>query len=102
MRTATLTFLFTDIEGHSELWDRHPDAMSVALSEHDELITSAVAGAAGRVVKNAGDGAMAVFAEASQAVDAAIAIQRALAARAWPEVGSLRVRMGLNSGAAEA
>jgi predicted ATPase/class 3 adenylate cyclase len=99
--SPTLTFLFTDIEGHSELWDRHPDAMSLALSDHDALIASAVADAGGRVVKNEGDGAMAVFPDAAQAVVAAVSIQRALVGREWPGVGFLRVRMGLNTGAAE-
>jgi class 3 adenylate cyclase len=45
--SPTLTFLFTDIERHSELWDRHPDAMSTALREHDDLIASAVTEAGG-------------------------------------------------------
>jgi predicted ATPase/class 3 adenylate cyclase len=100
-RSPVLTFLFTDIEGHSTLWDQHPDAMSLALSEHDELIASLIADGGGRVVKNAGDGAMAVFADADRAVAAAVSIQRALIARVWPDIGSLRVRMGLNAGSAE-
>ena len=97
----TLTFLFTDIEGHSALWDSHPDAMAVALREHDELTAAAVADAGGRVVKNAGDGAMAVFDEAGQGVDAAVTIQRSLARREWPGIGRLRVRVGLHVGVAD-
>ena len=99
--SPTLTFLFTDIERHSELWDAYPEAMSDALQDHDDLVNAAVTEAEGRVVKNEGDGVMAVFADASRAVGAAIAIQRALATREWPEIGSLRVRMGLNAGVAD-
>src|SRR5688572_23407995 len=75
--------------------------MSRALREHDELVTAAVNDAGGRVVKGAGDGAMAVFADAAGAVAAAVVIQRALGAQEWPEIGRLRVRMGLNTGVAE-
>ena len=100
--SPTLTFLFTDIEGHSALWEEHPDAMSEALEDHDRLVASAVRRADGTLVKNAGDGAMAVFADSRQAVGAAVAIQRALAAREWFGIGHLRVRMGLNVGVADA
>ncbi len=75
--------------------------MSEALRGHDRLVVSLVAGAGGRVVKNEGDGAMAVFADAARAVEAAVSIQRALEGREWPEIGRLRVRMGLNAGVAE-
>ena len=63
--SPTLTFLFTDIEAHSEKWEAHPAEMSEALREHDEIIVAAVTGADGRVVKNEGDGAMAVFGDAA-------------------------------------
>ena len=99
---TTLTFLFTDIEGHSALWDSYPESMTVALREHDDLIAAAVAEAGGSVVKNGGDGAMAVFDEAGRGVDATIALQRSLSAREWPDVGKLKVRMGLHVGVADA
>ena len=99
--SPTLTFLFTDIEAHSELWDTRPDAMSEALREHDELIASVVSDVGGTVVKNEGDGAMAVFTDASRAVEAAVSIQRAMTAREWPGIGRLRLRMGLNTGVAD-
>jgi hypothetical protein len=76
--------------------------MSTALREHDDLIASAVTEAGGVVVKNEGDGAMAAFTDASSSVDAAVSIQRAVAERVWPEIGRLRIRMGFNSGVAEA
>ena len=78
-RSPTLTFLFTDIEAHSEKWEAHPAEMSEALREHDEIVAAAVTGADGRVVKNEGDGAMAVFGDAAGAVEAAVSIQRTLA-----------------------
>src|SRR5262245_5123677 len=74
--------------------------MSIAVAEHDAIITAAVVAAGGRVVKYEGDGLMAVFGDASSAVDAARVAQLALADASWAEVGSLRVRMGLHCGAA--
>ena len=59
--TRTLAFLFTDVEGSTRLWERHPAAMRVALAQHDDVLASAVANAHGQVVKTTGDGVMAVF-----------------------------------------
>ena len=99
--TGTLAFLFTDIAGSTRLWERLPAAMTAALRRHDAILTDAIASAEGTVVKTTGDGMMAVFATAADAVDAAIAAQRALAATDWGETGQLRVRMGINAGDAE-
>jgi len=96
----TSTFLFTDLENHTKLWQGNPDAMAEALASHDELIREAVASAGGRVVKTEGDSAMAVFGEPVGAVNAAHAIQVALANREWPGVGQLRARVGLHTGTA--
>ena len=97
----TFTFLFTDIEGSTGLWERFPDAMRGALKQHDAILRAAVEGFQGRVVKSTGDGTLAVFGSATDAVDACLAAQGMLAAAQWPETGPLRVRMGLHSGQAE-
>ena len=88
--SGTVAFLFTDIEGSTRLWQEHPDAMQGALARHDELVRAAVAAHAGHLVKTTGDGAHAVFANASDAVDAAVALQVALAAEQWPLLEPLR------------
>ena len=96
--TRTLAFLFTDVEGSTRLWERYPDAMRVALAEHDRILAEAVAAARGEVVKTTGDGIMAVFETARDGVEACLAAQLGLAARDWEGTGPLRVRMGLHVG----
>ncbi len=97
----TFTFLFTDIEGSTGLWERFPDAMQVALKLHDRLMRAAIETSGGRVVKSTGDGTLAVFGNATDAVSACLTAQRDLAAAPWPQTGALRVRMGVHSGQAE-
>ena len=97
---TTATFLFTDVERHSELWELDPDAMAVAVAAHETLIGDAVVGAGGRVVKTEGDAVMAVFVDAAAAVDAARAARLALLDATWPVIGTLRVRMGMHTGTA--
>jgi class 3 adenylate cyclase len=99
--SGTVTFLFTDIEGSTRLWQEHPDAMQGALARHDDLVRAAIAASSGHLVKTTGDGAHAVFATAADAVDAAVAFQVALAAEQWPLPNPLRVRAGIHSGPAE-
>src|SRR3974377_2155641 len=96
--SGTVTFLFTDLEGSTRLWEEHPDAMRAALARPDEVVGAAIAGAGGQVVKTTGDGFHAAFPTADGGVSAAITAQRALEAADWPEVGPLRVRMGLHTG----
>ena len=100
MPSGTVTFMFTDLEGSTVLWERHPDAMRAALARHDELVGSAIEGRGGYVVKSTGDGFLAAFASASDAVAAAIDAQLALAGEPWAETGPLRVRMGVHTGVA--
>ncbi|MEX1007414.1 MAG: adenylate/guanylate cyclase domain-containing protein [Acidimicrobiia bacterium] len=99
--SGLVTFLFTDIEGSTRLWEEHPDGMRAALAHHDELIRGAVEAQRGYVVKTTGDGVHAAFPTADDGVRAAIVAQRALAGQEWGETGELRVRMGLHTGAAE-
>jgi len=99
--TGTVTFLFTDLEASTRLWEQHPGAMQAALARHDALLTEAVAKHGGQVVKSTGDGLHAVFATADAGMAAAVAGQRALGAEPWGPTGELRVRMGLHTGVAE-
>lgn len=101
MPAGTITFLFTDLEGSTRLWERYPDGMKRALQRHDAILRSAVEAADGQVVKATGDGMMAVFDGAAAAVTAGLAAQRNLAAEPWGETGPLRVRMGVHAGPAE-
>ena len=57
----TLTFVLTDLESSTRLWERFPDAMEEAVERHDAILRDAVEGSGGRVVKGTGDGLMAVF-----------------------------------------
>ena len=98
--SGTVTFLFTDIEGSTRLWEEHPDAMREALARHDELLREAIEAQRRSPGEGTGDGSMAAFSTADAGVSAAIAAQRALVAATWGETGTLRVRMGLHTGVA--
>ena len=100
--SGTVTFLFTDLEGSTRLWEQHPAAMRPALERHDALLRDAVEQHGGTVVKTTGDGLHAVFTTTRAALDAALVAQRAMAAEVWDVPGGLRVRMGLHTGDAVA
>jgi predicted ATPase/class 3 adenylate cyclase len=99
--SRTLTFLFTDLAGSTRLWEEFPQAMKRALERHDAILKAAVIGSNGQVVKNTGDGLMAVFGSARDAVSACLSAQHGLANEPWGEAGVLEVRMGLHAGEAE-
>jgi predicted ATPase/class 3 adenylate cyclase len=99
--SGTVTFLFTDVEGSTRLWQRDERAMRAAIARHDELLTAAVIEHGGRVFSTMGDGLAAAFGSAAAAVAAALAARRAVGAEAWPTEAPLRVRMGLHTGEAE-
>src|SRR5580658_10432593 len=90
--SGTVTFLFTDIEGSTRLWQADEAAMRSALSRHDELLRKAVADRGGVVFSTTGDGLAAAFGSASSAVDAAVAAQQSLEAELSPTATPLRVR----------
>jgi predicted ATPase/class 3 adenylate cyclase len=98
---AGLTFLFTDVEGSTRLWEQNPESMRSALARHDLILRAAIREARGDVVKTTGDGLMAVFADPAHAVTAAVAAQRGLLAEAWPTGCAIRVRVGIHTGDAE-
>jgi class 3 adenylate cyclase len=95
--SGTVTFLFTDVEGSTKLWERHGELMRQAQRRHDDLLHEVIGGETGTVVKTMGDGLMAAFGDARSAVRAAIAGQRALTACDWDPLPQLRVRMGLHT-----
>ena len=99
--TGTVTFLFTDVEGSTRLWEAHRAAMQTALARHDALLRQCIEGHGGHVVKSVGDGVCAAFDSATDALEASIAAQQVLAAESWPEPVQIRVRMALHSGPAE-
>ena len=100
--SGTVTFLFTDIEGSTRLWEQNPPAMRDALIRHDALVREAITRHHGYVVKTTGDGVHAAFATAYDALNGAIAAQLALVTEAWGPTGPLSVRMGLHTGEAYA
>jgi predicted ATPase/class 3 adenylate cyclase len=99
--TGTVTFLFTDIEGSTKLWQECPAAMTVALDRHHALLHDAIESQGGYVFQIVGDAFCAAFRGAPDAVAAAIDAQRALAAASWSETGPLRVRMAVHTGTVE-
>ena len=96
------TFLITDIEGSTRLWEEHAPAMGPALAVHDRILRTAVEASGGSVIKTTGDGLLAVFADQGAAVAAAVAAQVGLRDATWGETGPLRVRIAIHSGTAEA
>src|SRR3954469_22579110 len=99
--SGTVTFLFTDVEGSTGLWEEQPAAMSAALARHDELLNGAIRARSGVVFSTGGDGVAAVFARAADAIEAAVEAQSAFDAEGWPAGVALRVRMALHTGEAE-
>jgi predicted ATPase/class 3 adenylate cyclase len=99
--TGTVTFLFTDIEGSTKLWERDSSGMQVALARHDEILRDATEQHGGYVFKTVGDAFCCAFLTAPDALEAALDAQRLLLKERWAESGPLRVRMALHMGAAE-
>ena len=98
--TGVVTFLLTDIEGSSGLWETDVDSMAAALELHDELIARTVNVHAGRLLKTKGEGdaTMTAFWRASDAVACAVELQEALGETSWPGGLDLRVRVALHTG----
>ncbi|HEY1015225.1 MAG TPA: adenylate/guanylate cyclase domain-containing protein, partial [Herpetosiphonaceae bacterium] len=96
-----LTFLFTDIEGSTSLWEHQPEAMQAALARHDALMRQHIRRRHGRVFKTVGDAFYAVFANALEALRAAIDLQHALHEADWGGIDEIKVRMAIHTGGAE-
>ena len=99
--TGTVTFLFTDIEGSTKMWERNPSVMQKALARHDDILQNATQSRGGHVFKTVGDAFCVAFSDASDAVEAALASQRSLSAEGWEEGFAIRARMALHTGSVE-
>jgi predicted ATPase/class 3 adenylate cyclase len=101
--SGTVTFLLTDVEGSTRLWESDPASMAAALARHDALASEAVEAHGGSIVKSRGEGdsTFSVFRSAAEAIAAALALQRTLHAERWPTSLPLRVRAAVHTGEAE-
>jgi predicted ATPase/class 3 adenylate cyclase len=95
---ANLAFVFTDIESSTRGWEERPDEMRLALQRHDELTEEVVSANDGTVVKSTGDGVMAVFGNASDAVAAAASLVGRLTDIGGGSATPIRIRVGIHSG----
>ena len=101
--SGTVTFLFTDIEGSTQLWEKYPEAMQIVLAEHDSILRAAIESHSGYIIKTTGDGVHAAFRTVIDGVNAATAAQREFQSAESLKSPSftLRVRMGIHTGEAE-
>ena len=101
---GTVTFLFTDMEGSTRLWEASPNEMQAALKRHDEIVVKQIEAFNGAIIleRGEGDSVFAVFARASDAVAAACEIQREMRQEPWPDQVPMRVRMAVHTGEADA
>jgi predicted ATPase/class 3 adenylate cyclase len=99
--SGTITFLFTDIEGSTRLWERDRTLMQHALARHDELMRLQIEANGGYVFKTVGDAFCAAFQTAGDAMLAALECQHALAEESWDVPGGIRVRMAIHTGACQ-
>ena len=100
---GTVTFLLTDVEGSTALWEEDSEAMRAALARHDQLFEETIQRHNGHPIRARGEGdsRFAVFVLASDAVAASIAVQGALIAEPWPTPRPIRIRVGIHTGDAE-
>ena len=100
---GVVTFLLTDVEGSTQLWDAHPQATATAMARHEELVSATVDAHRGRLVKSRGEGdsTLSAFPRASDAAAAAVALRDLLAVETWPEGLELRTRVALHTGEAQ-
>src|SRR3954453_3880636 len=101
--TGTVTFLLSDIEGSTRLWESGPEAMQLAVPAHYEILADAVGrhGGVRPVEQGEGDSVVAAFGRASDAVAAALDAQRRLLAQVWPDGIALSVRIALHTAEAQ-
>lgn len=98
--TGTVTFVFTDIEGSTRLWQSMPQAMAISHARHNAILREAIQANYGFVFQIVGDSFCAAFHNAADGMRAVLAAQNGLTAETWNETGPLKVRMGLHTGAA--
>ena len=93
-----LTFLYTDIEGSTRLWEQYPDSMEAAIARQDQILRDVIEINHGYIFRTVGDGICAVFENASQALATALAAQLDLLAESWGEISALQVRIAIHTG----
>ncbi len=98
--TGTVTFLFTDVEGSTRLWEESGQAMTIALARHDQILRDAIESRHGYIFGTGGDGFSSSFQRLSDALESALAAQRLLQEESGPEI-DIRVRMAVHVGEAE-
>src|SRR5579859_181698 len=96
--TGTVTLLFTDMEGSTRLLQQVRERYADILAASRQLLRAAFEQCNGHEVDTQGEAFFVAFARASDAVEASVMAQRALAAHPWPEGVSVRVRIGLHTG----
>ena len=96
--TGTVTFMLTDLEGSTRLWEERPGPMEAALVAHDAILREAVESAGGAVVDHGGDGMCVAFASASDAVAAGLQFALGIAASDEAAVAGLLPRVALHAG----
>ena len=101
--TGVVTFVLTDIEGSTALWEAHPEVMAQVIARHHELAADIAEDHGGHMPRSQGEGdsTLSAFGRATDAIAAALDFQRALAAEPWPEGIQLRVRAGIHTGEAQ-
>ena len=100
---GTVTFMLTDVEGSTRLWESDPEAMTEAIARHYELLDAAVAlhGGVRPVEQGEGDSVVAAFTRASDALAAALDVQLAFQAEPWPAGAAVRMRIALHTAEAQ-
>jgi predicted ATPase/class 3 adenylate cyclase/Tfp pilus assembly protein PilF len=99
--SGLVTFLFSDIEGSTQLWERKPELMQAAFARQEAIMRASMAAHDGYVYKMIGDAFQVAFADSCAAVTAAVAAQRSLHTEPWGEIGLIKVRMALHTGSTE-
>jgi predicted ATPase/class 3 adenylate cyclase/DNA-binding SARP family transcriptional activator len=100
--TGTVTFIFTDIEGSTRLWENHPRDMQSAFRRHETIVRQTMAAHGGYIYKMVGDAFQIAFDTAPDALAAAVGTQRALQSASWEDrIGRLKVRMVVHTGVTE-
>jgi len=98
--TGTVTFLFSDVEGSTELLRTLRDGYADVMADHERLLRSAFEGAGGHEINTQGDSFFVAFRKPKDAVGAALEVQRAIGSHEWPEGAEMRVRIGIHTGEA--
>ena len=100
--SGVVTFVLTDVEGSTDLWEAHPEAMVRVMMRHYEIAADTAEAHGGRMPRSQGEGdsTLTAYARASDAIEAVLEFQRAIRNEPWPDGIELRVRAGLHTGEA--